>query len=108
MPSDPDTVCKNGAQVSRQSLSFSPAYRFGDGHASILNCSFILATLNDLSYLERAMSAASVFPRYPISWMSTIFFGLLDNNVVATFVSHYMITEYVLASELVQVAIWLS
>ena len=37
-----------------------------------------------------------------------IFFRPLDNNVVATFVSHYMITECVLASELVQVATWLS
>ena len=31
----------------------------------------ILATLNDRSYQERAMSAASnFFPRYPISWTS--------------------------------------
>ena len=34
----------------------------------------MLATLNDLSYQERAMSAASVFPCYPISWMSTDLF----------------------------------
>ena len=34
----------------------------------------VLATLNDLSYQERAMSAASVFPRYPISWTSTDLF----------------------------------
>ena len=68
----------------------------------------VLATLNDLSYQERAMSAASVFPRYPISWTSMDFFRPLDNNVVATFVSHYMITECVLTSELVQVATWLS
>ena len=68
----------------------------------------ILATLNDRSYQERAMSAASVFPCYPISWTSTDLFRPLDNNVAATFVSHYMITEYVLASELVQVATWLS
>ena len=59
----------------------------------------MLATLNDLSYQERAMSAASVFARY---------LRPLDNNVVATFVSPYMITECVLASELVQVATWLS
>ena len=31
----------------------------------------VLATLNDLSNQERAMSAASVFPRNPISWTST-------------------------------------
>ena len=31
----------------------------------------ILATLNDLSNQERAMSAASVFPRNPICWTST-------------------------------------
>ena len=70
MPSDPATIRGNGAQVSRRCLPFSPAYHFGDGHAPIPNPSFILATLNDLSYLERAMSAASVFPCYPISWTS--------------------------------------
>ena len=43
MPSDPDTVCKNGAQVSHRCLSFSPAYRFGDGHASMPDRSFILS-----------------------------------------------------------------
>ena len=75
MPSDPDTVCKNGAQVSRRCLSLSPVYRFGDGHISVLDHSFIvLTTLNDLSYQERAMSAASVFPCYPISWTSTDLF----------------------------------
>jgi len=69
----------------------------------------ILATLNDRSYQERAMSAASnIFPRYPISWTSTDLFHPLDNNVGATVMSHYMITEYVFTSELVQVAIWLS
>ena len=68
----------------------------------------MLATLNDLSYQERAMSAALVFPRYPILGRVRIFFHPLDNNVVATLVSHYMITECVLASELVQVATWLS
>lgn len=68
----------------------------------------MLATLNDLSYQERAMSAASVFPHYPISWTSTDLFRPLENNVVATFVSYYMITEYVLAFELVRVATWLS
>ena len=47
----------------------------------------MLATLNDLSYQERAMSATLVFPCYPISWTSTDFFRPLDNNVVATFVS---------------------
>ena len=72
MPSDPDIVCKNGAQLSRRYPPFSPAYRFGDGHASIRDHSFVvLATLNDLSYQERAMLAASVFPRNPISWTST-------------------------------------
>ena len=68
----------------------------------------ILATLNDRSYQERAVPAASVFPRYPISWTSTDLFRLLDNNVVATFVSHCRFIKCVLASELVQVAIWLS
>ena len=68
----------------------------------------MLATLNDLSYQERAMSAASVFPAILFLGRVRIFFRPLDNNVVATFVSHYMITECVLASELVQVATWLS
>ena len=68
----------------------------------------MLATLNDLSYQERAMSAASVFPAILFLGRVRIFFRPLDNNVVATVVSHYMITECVLASELVQVAIWLS
>ena len=75
--SDPDTVCKNGAQVSRRFLSFSPVYRFGDGHASIPDRSFyfvVLVTLNDLSYQQKAMPAASVFPYNPISWTSTDLF----------------------------------
>ena len=111
MPSDPDTVCKNSAQVSPRCLSFSPGYQFGDGHASIPDHSFVfvvLATLNDLSYQKMAMSAASVFPRNPISWTNTDIFRPLENNVVATFVSCYMVTKYVLSSELVQVATWLS
>ena len=68
----------------------------------------MLATLNDLSYQERAMSAALVFPRYPISWPSTDLFRPLDNNVVVTFMSHYRFIECVLAFELVRVATWLS
>ena len=68
----------------------------------------VLATLNGLSHLERAMPADSVFPRYPIPWTSTDIFRLLDKNVVATFVSRYMVTEYVLTSKLVQIATWLS
>ena len=47
-------------------------------------------------------------PAILISWTSTGIFRPLDNNVVATFVSCYMVTKYVLASELVQVATWLS
>ena len=68
----------------------------------------MLATLNDLSYQGRAMSAASVFPPILFLGRVRIFFRPLDNNVVATFVSYCMITEYVLASELVQVVTWLS
>ena len=76
MPSDPDTVCKNGGQVSRRCLSSTPVYRFSDGHVSILDHSFVvLATLNDLSYQERAMLAASIFPRYPITWTITNLFS---------------------------------
>ena len=109
MPSDPDTVCKNGAQVSRRCLSSSPVYHFGDGHVSIPDHSFVvLATHNDLSYQERAMSAALVFPDILFLGRVRIFFRPLDNNVVATFVSHYMIIECVLASELVRIATWLS
>ena len=48
------------------------------------------------------------FPVILISWTSTDIFRPLDNNVVATFVSYYMVTKYVLASELVQVATRLS
>ena len=71
MPSDPDTVCKNGAQVSHRCPSFSLVYHFGDRHVSIPDHFFVvLAALNDLSYQERAMSVASVFPRNPISWTS--------------------------------------
>ena len=111
MPSDPDTVCKNGAQVSRRCLSFSPVYRFGDGYTSIPDRPFyfvMLATLNDLSYQERAMSAASVFPAILFLGRVRIFFRPLDNNVVATFVFHYRFIKCVLASELVQVATCLS
>ena len=68
----------------------------------------MLATLNDLSYQERAMSATSVFPATLFLGRVRIFFRPLDNNVVATFVSHYMVIECVLASERVQVATWLS
>ena len=64
----------------------------------------MLATFKHLSYQERAMSAASVFPAILFLGRVWIFFCPLDNNVVATFVSHYMITDYVLVSELVQVA----
>ena len=51
MPSDPDTVCKNGAQVSCRCLSFSPTYHFGDGCASIPNRSFILSCCQPLMIL---------------------------------------------------------
>ena len=67
----------------------------------------MLATLSDLSYQERAMPADLVFHHYPIPWMSTDPFHSLYNDVVATFVSHYMVTKYVLTSKLVQVATWL-
>ena len=111
MPSDPDTVCKNGAQVSRRCLSFSPVYRFGDGHASIPDHSFILSCWQPLMILvikKGQCQQPQFFPAILFLGRVRIFFRPLDNNVVATFVSHYMITEYVLASELVQVATWLS
>ena len=111
MPSDPDTVCKNGAQVSHRCLSFSPVYRFGDGHASILDRSFILSCWQPLMILvikKGQCQQPQFFPAILISWTSTDIFRSLYNNVVATFVSCYMVTKYVLASELVQVATWLS
>ena len=51
MPSDPDTVCKNGTQELRRCLSVSPADCFGDGHASIPNRSFILSCWQPLMIL---------------------------------------------------------
>ena len=88
-------------------LSVPPIVSVMDMFLSRIVLFVMLATLNDLSYQERAMSTASVFPRYPISWTSTDLFRLLDNKVVATFVSHYRFIECVLTSELVQVAAWL-
>ena len=111
MPGDPDTVCKNGAQVSHRCLSFSPVYHFGDGHVSIPDRSFILSCWQPLMILVIKKGQC----QQPQSFLAILFLGRvqiffrpLDNNVVATFVSHCMITEYVLASELVQVATWLS
>ena len=111
MPSDPDTVCKNGSQVSCWCLSFSSVYRFGNGHASILDRSFILSCWQPLMILvikKGQCQQPQLFPAILFLGRVWILFRLLDNNVVATFVSHCMITEYVLASELVQVATWLS
>ena len=112
MPRDPDTVCKNGAQVSRQFLSFSPVYHFGDGHASIPDRSFILSYWQPLMILVikkgQCQQPQIFFPAILFLGRVWIFFRPLDNNMVATFVSCYMITECVLTSELVQVATWLS
>ena len=111
MPSDPDTVCKNGAQASRRCLSFSPVYRFGDGHASIPDRSFILWCWQPLMILVLKKGQC----QQPQSFLAILFLGRvqiffrpIDNNVVVTFTSHCRITEYVLAFELVQVAIWQS
>ena len=68
----------------------------------------MLATLNDLSYQERAMSVASVFPAILFLGRVRIFFRPPDNYVAETFVSRYTVTKYVLAFELVQAATWLS
>ena len=110
-PSDSDTVCKNGAQVSRRIISFSPTFCFGGRHASIPDRPFyivVLATLSGLSHQERAMPSDSVFPAILIPWTSTDPCHLHDKYVVATFMSRYIVIEYVLASELLQVATWLS
>ena len=111
MPSDLDTICKTDAQVSHRCLSFSPAYHFGDGHASIPDRSFILSCWQPLMILvikKGQCQQPQFFPAILFLERVRIFFRLLDNNVVANFVSHCMITEYVLTSEQVQVAIWLS
>ena len=111
MSSDPDTVCKNGAQVSHRCLSFSPVYRFGDGHASIPDHSFLLSCWQPLMILvikKGQCHQPQFFPAILFLGRVRIFFRPLDNNVVVTFVSHYMITECILASELVQVVIWLT
>ena len=111
MPSDPDTVCKSGAQVSRRCVSSSPVYHFGDGHASIPDRSFILSCWQPLMILvikKGQCQQPQFFPAILFLGRVRIFFRPLDNNVVATFVSRYMITECVLTSELVQAATWLS
>ena len=51
MPSDPDTVFRNGAQVSHRYPSFSPAYCFGDAHASIPDHVFLLSCWQPLMIL---------------------------------------------------------
>ena len=107
MPSDLDTVCKNGAQVSHRCLSFSPTYHFGDGHASIPDRSFILSCWQPLMILvikKGQCQQPQLFPSILFLGRVRIFFRPLDNNVVVTFMSQYMITEHVLTSELVQVA----
>ena len=106
MPSDPDTICKNGAPASRRCLSFSPAYRFGDGHAPIPDRSFILSCWQPLMILvikKGQCQQPQLFPGILFLGRVMIFFHPLDNNVVATFVSHCMITKYVLVSELVKI-----
>ena len=111
MPTDPDTVCKNGAQVSRRCLSFSPTYLFGDGHASVLNRSSILSCWQPFMILvinKGQCQQPQFFPAILFLGRVRIFFRLLDNNVVATFVSHYMIIECVFTSKLVQASTWLS
>ena len=89
----------------------SQVYRFGDGHASIPDRSFILSCWQPLMILvikKGLCQQPQLFPAIPFLGRVWIFFRPLDNNVVATFVSHCMVTKYVLASELVQVATWLS
>ena len=68
----------------------------------------MLATLNGLSHQERAMPANLVSSLPLFLGRVRIFFRPLDNNVATTFVSCYMVTKYVLTSELVQVVTWLS
>ena len=74
MPSDRHCLQKWCSGIAPMSF-FQSRYRFGDGHVSIPDhCFVVLATLNDLSYQERAMSAASVCPRNLNSWTSTDLF----------------------------------
>ena len=98
---------EDGVEVSHQFLFFFPTYRFGGTHVSRPDHAFylvMLATLNDLGHQERAMPSDSVFPAILIPWTSTDPCHLHDKYVVATFMSRYIVIEYVLASELVQVA----
>ena len=111
MPSDPDTVFKNSAQVSHQYPSFSLAYRLSGRHASMSDRPFflvVLATLNDLSHHKKGNASQVSLPSYRIPWISTDPFRPLDNNVVTTFVFRHLVTKYVLASELVKDATLLS
>ena len=69
MPSVPDNVCRNVAQVSHQYLSFTQTYCFGDRHASIRDRAFhlvVLATLTYIRYQKRATLADLALRRYPI------------------------------------------
>ena len=111
MPSDPDTICKNGAQVSRRIICFSPTFCFGGRHASTLDRAFLLSCWQPLMILvikKGQCQQPQLSPAILFLGRVRIFFRPLDNRVVATFVSHCMITEYILTSELVQVATWLS
>ena len=73
MPSDLDTVCKNGAHISHRCLSFSPTYHFSDGHVSISDHSFLLSCWQPLMILvikKGQCQQPQFFPCYPISWTS--------------------------------------
>ena len=99
--------------VLRYRSKFLPSapFCFGGRHASTPDRPFylvVLATLNGLGHHKKGNASRLSFPAILISWTSTDIFRPLYNNVAMTFVSCYMVTKYVLASKLVQVATWLS
>ena len=99
--------------VLRYRSKFLPSapFCFSGRHASTLDHPFylvVLATLNGLSHHKKGNASRLSFPAILISWTSIDIFCPLDNNVATIFVSCYMVTKYVPASELVQVATWLS
>ena len=110
VPSVPDTICRSYARISRRYLSATHPYRFSDRFVSILNCAIHLiplATLTDLCYQKRAMPLNSVFHFYlAMSFPSLDGYDslrTLDNEVVVTFVSCYLIVKSVLTCVSIQI-----
>ena len=91
-------------------FSATHPYYFGDRLVSIPNHAIHLvplATLTDLGYQKRAMPASPIFHLYPtLSSHSVDVYGslrTLDDDVVMTFVSHYLIVKSVLTCVSIQI-----